>query len=118
MLCGFENDLARDLRDRVAVGVAALADPTPHKVLVQTLGRLAGCEAPHVALADPVTATVGCVDLVGENDLPGPVKTELVFGVDQDQAALLGERASVREQRERQVGDGRPIARASANLGR
>jgi len=41
------------------------------------------------------------MDLVGEDDPPCLVKAELVFGIDEDQAAFLSDRAPSREQLER-----------------
>src|SRR6267143_6806463 len=39
---GLENDVARDRRDRVAIGVAALAHPAAHEILVEALGGWTG----------------------------------------------------------------------------
>src|SRR5712671_5651800 len=53
---GLENDVARDRRDRVAIGVAALAHPAAHEILVEALGGLTGGEALLVAFGEPVAA--------------------------------------------------------------
>src|SRR6516225_10972390 len=104
--CGFEDDVARDFRDRVAVGVAPLGHPTPYEILIEALGRLAGGKAALVALADPIPAAVRRVDLVGEHDPARRIEAKLVFRVDEDQTALLRYRAAAREQPERQVRGG------------
>src|SRR5437870_2371983 len=63
-----DDDVARDRRDRVAIRIAALADPAAHEVLVEALRRQAGGDAPLIAVGEPVAATVRGMDLVGEND--------------------------------------------------
>src|SRR5207248_6930479 len=76
------DDLARDRRDRVAIGVAACGDPAAEEILVEAVGRLAVGEPGGIARGEPVAAAVRGVDLVGEYDVAGAVEAELVFGVD------------------------------------
>src|SRR5438552_13702410 len=80
---GFEDDGARDRRDWIAIGVAALAHPAAHEILVEAFGRLARGEALFVAVAEPIAAAVWGMDLDGENDPTRRVEAELVFGVDE-----------------------------------
>src|SRR5205823_770167 len=94
------DDLARDRRDRVAIGVAARCDPPAQEILVEALRRLAGSKAARIALREPIAAAVRGMDFVGEDDVAGGVAAELVFGVDQDQPALGGEIAAAGEQRQ------------------
>ena len=110
----FQDDFVRDLRQRVAVGVATLADPAPHKILVEALGGLPGGEPALIAVADPIPAAVRSVDLVGEDDPALGVKAEFVFGIDEDQAALAGDFPPAREQRQRQLRRLSAIAQPSA----
>src|SRR5437588_7353808 len=49
------------------------------------------------------------MNLVGEDDSAGWIKTEFVFGVDKDQTAFGGDGATLREQRQRQFGDVLPL---------
>src|SRR5262249_36551879 len=57
-VCRFGDDLARDRRDRVAIGVAARRHPAAQKILVEAVGRLAGGEAARVAFGEPIAAAV------------------------------------------------------------
>ena len=58
------------------------------------------------------------MDLVGEDDLARRVEAELVFGVDEDQAARLGDLAPAREQAERQLAQPFATVHGSASPGR
>src|SRR5207249_11226473 len=81
------DDFARDGGNRVAVGVDAGRHPTPQEILVEAVGRLARREPVRITFGEPVAAAIGGVDLVGEEDLPVTIAPELVFSVDQDEAA-------------------------------
>src|SRR6185312_12551926 len=41
----FKDDVARDLRDRVLVGIAPGHDPAPHEILVEAVRLLTGGKA-------------------------------------------------------------------------
>ena len=86
---GFGDDIARDLRERVAIRIAAGGDPAPHEILVEAFRRLAFGETALIALAP---ASSGCCPGVWISSAstiwPVGVETELVFGVGQDQPAL------------------------------
>src|ERR1051325_804134 len=103
------DDLARDGRDRVAVGVAARRHPAAQKILVEAVGRLARRATERLALGEPIAAAVRGMDLVGEDDVAGRVDAELVFGVDQDQPSLGGETPAADEQREPPLGHFLPL---------
>src|SRR5271170_7641232 len=60
---GLGDDVARDRRDRIAIGVDAGRDPAPHEILVEAVGRLAGREPAAIALGEPVAAAVRGMDL-------------------------------------------------------
>ncbi len=76
------------------VRVTARRHPVAHEVLVEALGSVPGRETLLVAVAQPVAAAVRRMDLVGEEDLPGRIEAELVFGIDEDQTVLGGDLAS------------------------
>src|SRR5690348_8348461 len=96
-----QYDLGRNRRDWIPIGVAARDDPAAHEVLVEAFGRLARREAAIVAPGLPVAAAVGRVDLVREHDAPVPVEAELVLGIGEDEAVLVGDGAAPREESER-----------------
>ena len=78
-------------RGRRAVAlVALLRVPAPHELLVHRLRIGAVGHRALVGVEIPVPRRVGRVDLVDHGERAGVVETELVLGVDQDQALLLG----------------------------
>ena len=52
----------------IFVRVAALAEPEAEEFLIDHVGFEAGGEARGVAVGEPITAGVGCVDFVDEDD--------------------------------------------------
>ncbi|OSX70590.1 hypothetical protein BU14_0715s0004 [Porphyra umbilicalis] len=97
---------------RVLVRVARVGKPQPQKLLVDILRLRPGRHPRAVRGGDPVARRVGSVDLVNEPDGPVRVAPKLVLGVDEDQAALGGERLAAGKERERRVG-----ARVRVRLG-
>src|SRR6185312_4315663 len=91
-------DLFGDGRDRVLVGIAARRDRAPHHILVEAGRRLAGGEGGLIALHVPIAAAVRRMDLVAERDPSVGCEAELVFGVDQDEAACRRDLLAARKE--------------------
>ncbi len=95
---GFEDDLARDRRDVLAVRVATPRHPVAHQILVEAFRTLAFGETLLVAFEKPITAAVGSVDLVGKKKPAFLVEAELVFGVGKDEAPFARHLPPAREE--------------------
>jgi hypothetical protein len=95
--------------DGVVVGVAVLAEPEAEEFLVDHLGFATCGEAGGVRIGDPVAGAVGGVEFVDEEDFAGGGEAELVFGVDEDEAALAGELLAEGEELEGLAGGEVPL---------
>ena len=90
--------ISRNVRNWVGVRIAACGHPPPHEILVQRFRRRPLRKSFGIAGSQPISAAVGGMDLVGQDDRTIFVEAEFVLGIDQDQSPPGGDLAPAGEQ--------------------
>ena len=80
-----------------------LAKPQPQEFLVEIVRLLAGSKALVIGIELPIARRIRRVNFVDQNQAAAGIDTELVFSVDQRQAALRRDVLPARKQLQRRL---------------